>query len=51
MIQKGNKIKYIIKADKGYTIMSGKAKHAVIPTLPRNSWDSKRVLYRALERR
>jgi hypothetical protein len=50
MIQKGNKFQYIIKADKGYTIVSGKTKHAVIPTLPRDAWNSKRVLYSALER-
>jgi hypothetical protein len=51
MIQKGNKIRYIIKADKGYTIVSCKTEHTVIPTLPRESWSSKRVLYTALERR
>ena len=50
MIQKGNKFQYIIKTDKGYTIVSGKSNVNVVKTLPRNAWNSKRILYSALER-
>jgi len=50
MIQKNNIFKYLMKTDKGWSIMSGKTKNVVIKSLPRNSWDSKRALYRALER-